>query len=458
MIAKCTPDLETIFKEGMLDGWLLENGGHGLFWGNKSRVACVLSHVGKAPGEGRDVNIPLNRGLGYVQWQGQDKPGITHQVEKGKAYPWMSPEGYDATMKHLAAMSRMTFQDVSKVMNISLQEWLEQRDLPQESYDYIKVLAASQTVQAEPAMTPAGDFLAFMAIAKDIDMNLVSGSVGCAQMPGPISIVKALEEVVLQNGGEIRRNTPVREVLMKGNKVTGVEYEGETGRGEILTDNVICTIPSKYLFKVLPRDPFPSDWVETLEKKHWGAGILTGWGSFKRPIWKDAGLEPSSFIYMPAILREGYIGAVDMIMTEITAWGDGTAKRGPEGKHDFVFSTALTDKEMRDPSKLGPVIETCEAWARSTFPTWDEDMDFFMWTPSPEGYGIWRPVGEERPDVKSPWVAGLFLAGDQYGKRLWGAGVDAAALSGVMCVDAIEASNLEEAVFPPWHRGLPEGY
>ena len=35
-VSYCEPDLETMFSKGLLDGWTFENGGHGLFWGNKS--------------------------------------------------------------------------------------------------------------------------------------------------------------------------------------------------------------------------------------------------------------------------------------------------------------------------------------------------------------------------------------------------------------------------------------
>ena len=58
-------------------------------------------------------------------------------------------------------------------------------------------------------------------------------------------------------------------------------------------------------------------------------------------------------------------------------------------------------------------------------------------------------------DVKSPWVEGLYFAGDQYGKRLLGCGVDAAALSATLTVDSIMGSNVEEKVFPNYHRAMP---
>ncbi len=450
-LGKCTPDIETIFEEGLLDGRTFEAGGHGLFWGNKSRVHHLLQHLGEY------VNLPLNRGLGFIKWQGEGKPTLPYQVERGKPYPWMSEEGFRKTMEQLRDMGTSTFEDMARLMKTSLQEWLDQRGMHPEAYDYIKVLAASQTAQAEPAMTPAGDFLGYMAIARPIGMNLVSGSVATADEPGCIAIPQAMERVLLAHGGEVRRSTPVERVLIEGGKVKGVQIKTNGQTETLSADAVICTIPPKHIFRVLPKDPFPADWVELLETKFWGAGLLTGWAGTRRSLWQDIGLDDRSFVYMPGVIKgEGYIGAVDMVMCEFTAWGDRTAKRAPEGKYEFLFSTALTDKEMRNPQRVNRVIDLCEAWARATFPTWDEDVEFIIWTPAPEAYGLWRPVGEERPDVESPWVEGLYFAGDQYGRRMWGGGVDGASLSAVLCVDRMMGTNFEEQIFPWYHRGIPE--
>jgi hypothetical protein len=455
-LGKCTPDIETIFSSGVLDGRTFEAGGHGLFWGNKSRVHCLLDHLGEF------VNLPLNEGLGFVKWQGEGedgtaKPGIPYQVEKRGAYPWMSPEGFSKTMDQLKAMGTATFEDMARLMKTPLQDWLVAQGMHPEAYDYIKVLAASQTAQAEPAMTPTGDFLGYMAIARPIGMNLMTGSVATADEPGTIAIPKAMEKVLLAHGGEIRRNTTVQSVVIENGVVKGVQIRGKDQPETIKADSVICTIPPKYIFKVLPKDYFPTAWVDLLENKFWGAGLLTGWVGTKRRLWQDIGIDDRSFVYMPGMIRdEGYIGAVDMVMCEFDSWGNRTAKRAPTGKHEFLFSTALTDKEMRNRDKVNRIVDLCEKWARSMFPTWDEDVEFIIWSPAPEAYGLWRPVGEDRPDVKSPWVEGLYFAGDQYGKRLWGGGVDGASLSAVMCVDKMMAVNNEETIFPWYHRGIPD--
>lgn len=437
------PDIETIINEGLLDGYTFEAGGHGLFWGNKGRIRFLLDHLQKP------VDLPCNVGLGYVDYEGGNK---AYQVKPTERYQWMSEEGFKKTMEALRGMGTATIADCAKVMGISLQDWLDSFNLHPEAYDYIKVLASSQTAQAEPKMTPAGDFLGYMAIARDIKMNLITGSCATIHEPGTIAIPKGMEEVVLAGGGEVRRSSTVKQVIIEGGAARGVVVETPGGAETIYADAVILNVMPKEVFKVLDKQHFPADWAETVEYKFWGAGLLSAYIGLKRDIWAEKGLDERSFIYMPGVIRgEGFIGDVDIVM-----WNMGAcARRTPEGKRSFEFSVALTDKEMRDPARVGRVIDFCNNWFKETFPTWEEDTEFCIWTPSPDAYGHWRPVGFERPDVRSPWVEGLYFSGDQYGKRLWGGGVDGAALSAVMCVDAMMGTDFETKIFPAYHRGIP---
>mgnify|MGYP001462201290 CR=1 FL=1 len=455
-LGSCTPDIETIFESGLLDGRSFEAGGHGLFWGDQSRCELMLHHVGK------HVAMPINRGLGFIEWQGIDpdarvRPTVSHQVDKGAAYPWMSPEGFAATRRYLGDMAHLSADDLTSLSRTSLQEWLEEREMHPEAYDYIKVLAASQTGDAEPRMTAAPDFLGYMAVARRLGMNLITGSVAMVDSPGTIAIPLALEEVVIEHGGVVRRDMPVVEVIIDDGVATGVRYDDDGTERTMSATQVICTLPPKIVFRVLPRAAFPVEWVDFVEHGHRGIGLLTGWVGTKRSITADLGIDPGSFIYMPAITGddEGFIGKVDMVMCEPTAWGDGSARRAPDGKSEYYFSTALTDVEMRSSERVNLVTQRCEAWARANFPTWDDDVEFIIWTPSPEALGTNRPVGADRVPHRSEHVRGLWFAGDQYGEKNWGCGVDAAVLSGVVCVDQMMGTDLEQQIFPEWHRGIP---
>lgn len=453
-LGKCTPDIDTIFEKKLLEGRTFEAGGHGLFWGNKNRADHILKHFGQ------HVEMPLNRGLGFIEWRGLNedgtvKPTISHQVEKGKPYPWMTEEGFAKTMEQLGDMSRIKLEDLGQFAHVTLEDWLESRGMHQEAYDYVKVLAASQTGIAEPKRTSAADFLGYMRVARDIRMNLVTGSVATVDKPGAIAIPAAMEQPIVENGGQVMRNTPVTEVVIENGKVKGVKYKRDGEEHTLMADNVICTMPPKYAFQVLPKEPFPAQWVDFLRKEHQGIGLLTGWVGTRRSILEDIGLDRRSFIYMPGITKpeEGFDGVVDMVMDEMCQWSDGACDRAPEGKSEYYFSTALTDQEMRTPERVGLVIERCEAWARANFPTWDEDVEFILWTPSPEALGTVRPVGKDRVMHKNPYVEGLWFAGDQYGEKIWGCGIDSAVLSGVVCVDKMMGTDFENSIFPEYLRG-----
>ncbi|MCB1674958.1 MAG: FAD-dependent oxidoreductase, partial [Halioglobus sp.] len=335
-LSKCTPDIETIFAQGLLDGRTFEAGGHGLFWGNNNRADMALQHFGQ------HVEMPLNRGLGFIEWQGLNEDGtvrktIAHQVEKGRPYPWMSEEGFAKTMEQLGDMSRLTFEELAKLSHKPLQEWLEERGMHPEAYDYIKVLAASQTGMAEPRMTAASDFLGYMTVARQIHMNLVSGSVATVDKPGTIAIPLAMEQTLNRHGGEVWRDTPVSEVIIEDGVVKGVKYRRDGQEHTLKCDTVICTVPPKYVFQVLPKDAFPAQWVDFMEKEHWGIGLLTGWVGTRRSIMGDLGIDKRSFVYMPGITtpQEGFIGVVDMVMCEFDTWNDGDADRAPPGKAEY---------------------------------------------------------------------------------------------------------------------------
>ncbi len=114
----------------------------------------------------------------------------------------------------LRDMAMMTLEDIAQTAHMSFEQWLLARNVHKEAYDYIKVLAASQTGQADLRLTPAPDVLGHMAAAGPIKMNLVEGSCATVANPGTISFALLMEKVIKDNGGEVLRNSPVVEVII----------------------------------------------------------------------------------------------------------------------------------------------------------------------------------------------------------------------------------------------------
>lgn len=454
--AEGTPTLEECFKKGLLDGYTMDSG-HGLFWGNKSRVRCLLNYL-DVP-----VDLPVNTGFAYIDYK---KGSKCYQIDKGQPYGWMKPEDFKETMNQLRAMAMTDYAALKPLMNISLYDFLAQRDIGDVAYAYIKNLAGSQTANNVPEITPAGDFLGYQAMARDIKMNLVDGSVGTISNPGITAIPLAMEECLNANGGKVLRNTPVEQTIIENGRVKGVIIRTKKGFETVYADKVICNIPPMGIFSVIHPRHFDQEFVKTIRTKFWTPGLLSAIIGLKRDIWAEKGIDERSFIYMPDVIgkEEGFEGgAMDVVMWNMASCAVGSVARpsickesgrAPDGERDFCFSLPQLGYEMRNPNNVKRLTGFCENWFKKMFPSWKEDTKFFIWTPCDVAYGHWRPVGMERPDVKSAYVENLYFTGDQYGTRMWGGGVDGAGLCATMTVDAMMGSNLEEEIFPVWHRGI----
>lgn len=439
-VVKAEPDLPTMIKQGFLDGYTIEAGVHATFWGYKGRVACVLNYLG------RHLDLPGNEGFVIID----PKDAKWYPLERHGKYGWMTEEASDEAKRLLREMAALTIKEAEKYDLVSFGQWLNERTRNRQVYEFLAAIASIHMVMGEPDLMPAGDFLKFMAAAKDVGMNLVTGSTGTVGPPGFIQITVELAEVLRENGGEIMLGTPVTEVNIADKKVQGVTIQTEKGAQKIEAESVVCTVPIKHIFTMIPERHFPRDFVTKVKERYWGVGMFSGYVGLKRNLIEEKGVNPKSWLLVPSLIKasEGYIGDVDIIIIVTSNW----ARRAPAGKTLWEFSIALTDKETQDDQKVNRVIDEVNALMQRSFPTWMEDMEWQLWTASGEGYGICPPIGERRPDVKSPWINGLYFAGEAYGARRWGAGLDAAIHSAILCLDSVGSRNYSLEILPEYHR------
>ena len=98
------------------------------------------------------------------------------------------------------------------------------------------------------------------------------------------------------------------------------------------------------------------------------------------------------------------------------------------------------------------MIDASRKLFHKVFPTLKENTCWEIWTCSDKGFGDWPPIGDRRPDTILADSNGLFFAGDGYGEKTWGSGMDAAIYSGILCVDKMIQGNYVEKVLPDYHR------
>ena len=440
-VTRAEPDMETILSQGLLDGYSFEAGGHATFWGTKGRVGFLLDYLNKP------VDLPGNEGFSVLD---PDKYQL-FPVEKGGRYDWMSEESNRTAKKMLREMAMASPEVLEEWDKISFGQWLNDRTDDCKVYEYLAAVASIHMVMGEPDMIPAGDFIRFMRTAVEIGMNLISGSTGIVPKPGFVYIGERIAEKVTESGGEIKTGTRVSEVLFQNGRAVGVRVMGEAGDQVYRADRIVCTVPIRKIWSFLPRDLFPVDLVKQVDEEFFSVGMLTGFVGLKSDVLRDAGINPKSWLLVPAIIKaeEGYIGDVDIISIMPSNFEPSLA---PPDKHSIAYSIALTDAELRDKAKVDRVIDLARDIFHKTFPKMKEDTIWEVWTCSDKGFGDWPPPGTRRPDTTQPDMPGLFFAGDGYGAKTWGSGMDAAVYSALLCLHAMTGNNYVEKVMPEYHR------
>ncbi|MBU3917862.1 FAD-dependent oxidoreductase [bacterium] len=440
-IHQSEPDLETLFARQLLDGYCFEAGGHATFWGTQGRVGHLLDFLGKK------VDLPGNEGFAVLD----PEVNKLFPLEKGNRFEWMGDESNRITKSMLREMVVASDEDLKQWDRISFGQWLNERTKDRKVYEFLAALASIHMVMGEPDMIPAGDFIRFMHTASRIGMNLISGSTGIVPKPGFVRIAERISETIYENQGTIQNRARVSEVIFEKNTVKGVKAVVENEEKTFLSDHVICTVPVRKIWPFLPQKLFADEFVQKVNKDFFSVGMLTGLLGLKSNVFADAGINSKSWLLVPSIIKaeEGFIGDVDVISIMPSNFAPSLA---PDNRYTLGYSIALTESEIRDKAKVDRVIARTHEVFNARFPAIEKDKEWELWTCSDKGFGDWPPIGEKRPDVTLPNLKGLFFAGDGYGAKTWGSGMDAAVYSALLCVETITGEKYVERVMPEYHR------
>src|SRR5208337_4640603 len=109
------PDLTTLIKKKMLNGYVLEAGGRGAWYTNRGRVSHALALFNKA-----SIFYPNS---GFVWYDHAWKPYIVGRRSK---YGWMNEEDYAEMVRvHKRKLQVRTIAEAEKLDHVTLKDWVE---------------------------------------------------------------------------------------------------------------------------------------------------------------------------------------------------------------------------------------------------------------------------------------------------------------------------------------------
>jgi phytoene dehydrogenase-like protein len=435
------PDLPTLIKKKMLNGYVLEAGGRGAWYTNRGRVSHALALFNKA-----SIFYP---NVGFVWYDHDWKP---HIVGRRSKYSWMSDEDYNEMVKvHKRKFQVRAIAEAEKLDHVTLKDWVEGITKSELAQEFHYAMGTFQTIINDPALNSAGENLKVFLQVQETGVHITNGSWAFAGAPGHRFITEGFASVVKDNGGEIVTNAKVKEIMIKNGRTTGVVAEMDGKTVEIKAPLVVCTAPPRVMLRLLLENLLPADFVR-LAKNVIHTAMVAGQFGMTKPLndFCELKVDPKSFYHTSMLIPESeglFRGNVPLDIGTMSTIAPTTA---PEGKHLALMASSILDTEAHDKKKLNIVIDRMLKFADTAFPGWRKSLDWMLFTVG-DTCILWRHPEDEWVDVKCPTIKGLYFAGDTYGKRTNEGGIEGAAHSGFMCATAITGKDYLQ-LLPPIFR------
>jgi hypothetical protein len=257
---------------GMLDGKCIEDGPFGP--ARAGYLEDIFSRMGKPYPPGRNFE------KAEILREGEWKPPLVG-IDRGELR---------SILNEISAYSN---EEIQKFDSKTFKDWVSERTQNKELQDFLFMQSTAGLVADRIEQLAASECLVFLKEHLDrwgslrYIFQLVEG--------GSHNLIDPLAEFITESGCEIKTDSVVNDIIVKGNNACGVEVEvgkrlisGQIRDVEsIEAPVVICTVPVWDLFKVVSEDRFPPwyiDWVKRLSSKVCHLTAITF--GLKKAIWK----------------------------------------------------------------------------------------------------------------------------------------------------------------------------
>jgi phytoene dehydrogenase-like protein len=407
-------------------GWRVDVGLHLVELGEKCACSELNSRVGKKMEWG-----PFSESVEF--WDG------TKFINVAELVP-MTKEDKIAFRNLLSKIAGLTDAEIELWDNRSLEEWL-QENVPQKAVQELFVdLGMIMTTIPRAIDMAAGECL---YIAKQNLLKVKQVLQASYPLDGMDGITRGLAEVIKENGGEIRVNCDVQEVVIKDKRAVGVrvpsqkhvfQEEYRIFETELFeADRVLCALPIYKLAEVMDfnpeTSPLPRWWVKRItDIQYERTGLIGYMIGLSGPV-----VDPQKKCFFTA-LKLKYSG----FPFQCFAASNFSNRVAPAGKQILHTDIVVEHAEASDKFKRERLLTLLWEDIMEMYPGIDMKIEWKLpyYVDGCDGLGR-QPglVGNFKPGLQAPGIPNLFFAGDTYLGR--GLATNSAALSAMKCADLI---------------------
>jgi len=367
------PDLETIFKKNMLNGYKLDFGYHAIGGGVFSNVNNILSEL-------NDHIEFLESNVGLIKDDGYDFPFLS-KLDKIKILP---------NILQLIISGEKTMQ---KLDSVSMTETINRYGKGKMKL-ILEIFSRSITTMNNLDKISTGEM--FRA-----QKNLLKGSKPTGYPKGGlISITQKFADYITKNNGKIFLEKPVKKIITNGNKAIGVEINNREERFDVIISNTLV----QDLFKIIDEKHFPRDYIKKIKSLN-GTGSLCAYYSLKK-IKHDLVGKTFHFIERNiGIEGDDAVGMIDFMSASPEA--------GLSPSNDYLVQAYIicTPMEARDKKTLITLRCLLDKNLKQLIPDFDKNLNWSIYPAIWHLDGAAKTIDNIKPDIKTP-IENLYLIGD----------------------------------------------
>ncbi len=430
-LAHSAPSIDEVARAGLLDGYTIDLGYHGVPVGGKGYLGRLLDYLGL------EVAVhPCDTGFYYDGvFYTEPAPGSSRLddklfricKEKGIHFWSFNIEAFGKSEEWLDEMEKVSLWDYCERLGLTADEVV---------WNAYRCTGTLFTTINNPHDISAGEMLRF---SNDIMIPLLAAGeevhVGGFAEGGIMNWSRAVADSFRRAGGTLVLGADVGEVRVEAGMVTGVEAALPGGETAFLAaDSVVTALPVQDIFDLVDPSAFPAEFVGRSRS-------LYGYGSLA-PYFGLSGLpmpleEAERLIKTPVVVPMGDEYDYDVYMCwNVQSVTDPSC--APEGKHLLTAYLPLTESESQDRSKVMKVVEAVPGFLERTYPGFEECVDWALYPMCWKLEGVAKSIsqaGTLKPEVRAPGLEGLYFAGDT--ARGFGVAMDCACSAGINCAAAI---------------------
>ncbi|WCT05782.1 phytoene desaturase family protein [Rhodococcus qingshengii] len=438
------PEFSSIVDDhGLFKNWIVDTGWHQMSLGPRNRFSQLATALGKK------IDVSPTKGFHYFE---DGKYKQLSEIAAG----WPK-ESQDERRRVAQFTSRISVERSHDYDHIDYHAFLESVTSDRRVIDYYGLMGCYSAGLNDPATVSAGEIIRVNNMNNMAGTHFQKGGGGGVVTGGFKNAATVFADVILENDGEIRTSSPVREILVEGNTAVGVRFRDENGEdSEIRAETIINNVPIRHLGRVLDSKHWPLDYQQRIDTQFPLAGLL-GFIGLKEPIEKGDGRAGNYNIRrLPGTEDLGVIGGASIFSFEQTSEAD--PSRAPEGKCLLNTWISLYPESPFGPSEINndeliqTLIERIYDFFRAQYPQWDDVYEWGYFTRAKDMYGLSispGQLGDRRLPVKHPTVRNLFHTGDT--TEQWGIATDGVGHGATLTVGAVTGKDYTQ-LLAPWGR------